>query len=182
MPRGRPPIVQQSALLEAVVEKKQEILDENNSVVPPTNPVWEIIAEKLLHKVQPSSIYSYVVNNRFGLKTALVGQSNPPNIMNDLDISSVYESDESLRQKQPGFAFILKLSKSEFEELISESQRQFRDRKGNQRFRVVNILKPQKWTEFISQKIYDDFHLLHGYHFKGSYVSRDKTSAAFTGK
>jgi len=54
--------------------------------------------------------------------------------------------------------------------LIVETSRTYKDNKGVVRHRIINVLQPQKWTEIFSKKIYDQFRMTHGYHFKNSYV------------
>lgn len=190
MPRGRPPSVDNDSVIQAILNHRHDIIcdGKSSSFVQETHSVWTAIAEELLHKIKPSSLYSYVVNNRFSLKNLLLGPAEnvlndeTTKNLNDSTSSTLGEKDCSSSKKNTDLGFVLTLSKNEFDDLILETQRQTRDKKGKRKFRMVNILKPQKWTEMISKSIYDEYRLPHGYHFKNSHINRDKTSGGFTGE
>lgn len=182
MPRGRPPSVESKTVVQAILNHKNDILPdkEGNAIVVESNPVWSTIAQELLNQIKPSSLYSYVVNNTFHLRDLLFGlDENSCNVMQKS--TSSIKMDHSVPRTKTDLGFILTFSKNEFDDLIMETQRQARDKNGKSKFRIVNILKPQKWTELISKKIYDEYRLSHGYHFENSHISRDKTSGGFTG-
>jgi len=62
MPKGRPPAVGTDLLVATILREKERIVKDSN-VVPETHTVWKEISENLEKKVQPATLYSYVVNN-----------------------------------------------------------------------------------------------------------------------
>ncbi|KAG5864213.1 hypothetical protein JTB14_010021 [Gonioctena quinquepunctata] len=93
-----------------------------NIIVDGTNDYIQSVG----NKIKPSSLHSYVKNDRYSLRKILLG-------LNDNDISKVSTGD------------------------------------------------PQKCTEIMSKKIYDEFRIPHGYHFDTNYINKDKNSGSFTG-
>ncbi|KAG5860832.1 hypothetical protein JTB14_019385 [Gonioctena quinquepunctata] len=177
---GRPASIINDQIVYAILEQKNKVIVDN-SIVSKTNIIWITISEDPGNKIRPSSLHSYVTNNRYSLRKILLG-------LNDDDISKVSTNDtlnSSSSFLEPvenfNFVFTLTFGKSEFEELLIETSRQYRDRKGNKRMRIVNILQLQKWTEITSKKIYDEFRIPHGYHFVTNYINKDKNSGCFTG-
>lgn len=181
MSRGRPPAVDSQIIIDAIIQHKDEVISKpNNVIVSERHPVWTNISQKLLNKIKPASLYSYVANDRFNLKKLLLGISDVNNksieSVNPLDSSS-----SSISADKSNFIFILTFGKAEFENLIIETSRKYRDKKGIERIRIVNVLHPQKWTEIMFKKIYDDFRLLHGYHFEKNHINQNKDSGGFSG-
>lgn len=188
MPRGRPPLIDSKLIIEAVLKHKNRIVreDDINFISPETDSVWTEISEDLCNKIKKSSLYSYVMNNKFELRDLLCGSvnngANTTFTDNTISSSSSNDSDESLKNENSSFIFTLSFGVTEFKKLIVETVRQCRDKKGNSKTRIVNILEPQKWTEVFAKAIYDDFKLSHGYHFKNNYINKDKESGGFSGK
>lgn len=77
MSRGRPPSVDKKLIVDCVLKYKEKIVceEEENRIVKETNPVWQSISADLENKIQPTTLYSYVVNNRFSLKEYLLDLS-----------------------------------------------------------------------------------------------------------
>lgn len=153
MPRGRPPKVEIQKIIEIVLMHKDEIIHDEKShdLVPETHSVWKIMSAKLLHGIKPSSLYSYVVNNRFSLKNLLFGETESNSVKNnDTTTSTVEETESPIKKIDLGF--ILTFTKNEFDDLVMETQRRTKDKKGGTKLRIVNILKPQKWTDIVSKK------------------------------
>ncbi|KAG5868069.1 hypothetical protein JTB14_020742 [Gonioctena quinquepunctata] len=157
---GRPASINNDQIVNAILKQKNKVIVDN-SIVSKTNIIWITISEDLGNKIKPSSLHSYVTNDRYSLRKILLG-------LNDNDISKV-STDDTLNSsssflepvENSNFVFTLTFGKSEFEELLIETSRQYRDRKGNKRMRIVNILQPQIWTEIMSKKIYDEFRIPH---------------------
>lgn len=185
MSRGRPPTVKNFLIIEAILKYKDQVVYKSESgddaLVSETNSVWMLISKELDNKIKPASIYSYVVNDRFGVRKLLVHEiSNGKSSDSENPDSERSESSFNSKNKS-NIIFSLTFRKTEFEDLIMETTRQYKDKKGVSRTRIVNILHPKKWTEIMARKIYDDFRLHHGYHFESSYLSKDKGSGRFTG-
>lgn len=181
MSRGRPPTVETSELVDAVLKHKDEIVLPNGTeFVSGKHDIWTLISEELLCKVKGNSLYSYVVNDRFNLKKLLLGIEKPHAIKECHDTTSETNEEDSLDEKS-NFIFQLSFGQQEFASLIIESAKKYKDKSNKTRIRTVNILKPGEWAELISKKIYDDFKLCHGYHFKNHYINSDKTSGSFEG-
>lgn len=93
MSRGRPPSIDKKLIIEAVLKYKNRIVRENdNLILSETDSVWTVISEELSNIIKPSSIYSYVVNNRFDLRQLLLNsENNGANItITDNTISSIH--------------------------------------------------------------------------------------------
>jgi len=73
------------------------------------------------------------------------------------------------------FPFVLTIQKSEFEKLILETPRTYKDSKGLCA-RLINVLQPQEWTEVFSKTIYDEFRMSHCYNFESNYINSEKNS------
>lgn len=187
MSRSRPPAIESEVIVQSILKYREKIIlkDEENCIVKEKDSIWHTISNDLKYKVQPTTLYSYAVNNRFSIKNLLLGKSsesfenlNASNC-NIIESSSDYESDFNYKNN---IIFTLTFGKSEFEKMIIQSARSYKDKKGIPRVRIINVLKPEKWTEIISKRIYNDFNLSHGYHFKYNYINSDKESGGFKGK
>lgn len=181
MPPGRPPSVKEHEIVDAILKYREGVVvqdDENYSVVLEKNPIWSIVSEDLSNRVKPGTLYSYVVNDRFNLKNLLLGDCG--NHSSDEDDKNLHDVESEVSDSYDAnpvdvnnFIFILTIPKTKFTSLIMETIRQSKSDKGKKRKRIMNILKPQEWTKYLSKKIYDDFHLQHGYHFKSHHVTKD---------
>lgn len=184
MLRGRRACVERQQLVNAVLRYKDELLDcKRNAIVSECHSVWNDISKELLNKISFRSIYSYVTNNRYDLRNIVIGipDANLRGNINDIATESVDGSDIS-DDEEKCFVFMMSFPKTEFDNLIVQTARRHKDKNGNFAMRIVNILQPNKWTELMAKKIYDDFRLSHGYHFKVNYVNNDRESGGFTGK
>lgn len=183
MTRGRPPSVDSELIIKTVLKYKNEIIykSSENAIQPEKDRIWSIISEELSNRIKPSSMYSYITNNRFNLKNLLfdknVGNDDSTISADDNNISS-----SSVSEENGNIVFMLTMRKVELDELVIETIRKCKTKRGKAGMRVVNVLHPQKWTEIISKKIYDDFRMPHGYHFKSNYINQDKETGSFSGK
>lgn len=183
MSRGRPPIVDSQLLIETVLKYKDKIIveSERKLIVPEKTPVWSLISDELEGKVKPNSLYSYVVNNKYNLRSLLLGEPvfvNSPSIHNSTNCTI---SDDSYSEEMSNVVFTLTFGKSEFDDLIVETNKKYKDKKRNPRIKTINILQPGKWTELMSKRIYDEFHLSHAYQFDSNYINSDRKSGGFKG-
>ena len=98
-----------------IIENKEKIIV-NKSILSKSDKLWESLAEKC--HVKSSTLYSYVVNNKFGLKDALF-----KNVLDSIVNNVESETDQSalnLSFNCPDeFSFIIK--KAEFENLLVKS-------------------------------------------------------------
>lgn len=182
MSRGRPSIVDPQLLIETVLKYKEKIIVESEEklIISEKAPVWSLISEDLERKIKPNSLYSYVVNNKFNLRSLLLGETEPESI-NSPSTTSTISDDDTFSEKKCNLVFTLTLGKSEFDDLIVETNKKYKDKKGNPRIRSINILKPGKWTELMSKKIYDEFRLTHAFQFDSNYINNDRKSGGFKG-
>lgn len=176
MVRGRPQIVNTEILINEILNHRDEIVnsESESGLVTEKHAVWQAISKILDNKIKPSSLYAYVVKNKYDLKTLIVGKPVSENP------SEYAASNSSISDSSDDFNFVLTFAKSEFSGLVLQSVRQYTDKNNFKRSRYVNIMHPQKWTEVVSKKIFNEFRLPHGYHFKTSYLEQD-CSGGFTG-
>ena len=78
--------------------------------------------------------------------------------------------------------FTLTIPTNDFNNLIMETCKRQKNKKGKIRIRIVNVLKPNEWTSVITKRFFDDFRIFHGYHFKNHYISGNRQTGAFKGK
>lgn len=166
-----------------VVLKFKDKLVRGSQVVPASNSVWFEISSELNGRVKGETIHSLTVSNRHGLLNKLF---NRPQIDECIDAPShseleFDESNTTLETSLPkSTAFTITFSKSEFEELVTETSSIVKY--GNkQRIRKYTILKQKKWTEILAQKIFNETGLEHGFHFKTHYIFRDATGGSCKG-
>ncbi|XP_067617222.1 uncharacterized protein [Eurosta solidaginis] len=90
MPPGRPPTIDNLHIIEAVLMHKDEIIADEKikSLVPKTHSVWSKLSEKLGDRIKPCSIYSYVVNDKFSLRTLLFNNTESSLLKNENEIVS----------------------------------------------------------------------------------------------
>lgn len=89
-----------------------------------------LISKELDNKIKPASIYSYVVNDRFGVRKLLVHEiSNGKSSDSENPDSERSESSFNSKNKS-NIIFSLTFRKTEFEDLIMETTRQYKDKKG----------------------------------------------------
>lgn len=176
MPRGRPSNIDPTKLIEIVSNNKNKIIVQDvnglSVFVPQKNSVWSEICNELDQQIKPATLYSYIVNNRFNLKSIISGDKDIEFSSGTNESSEVNVIKDDLDNE---INFILSLKKTEFLKMILETKREYRDRKGIRRTRTVNILHPKKWTEIVTKRIFDEYRLPHGYHFTTSYLSRDNS-------
>lgn len=179
MARGRPPTVGREVLISSVLKFKEKIIsnESESGVISENSPVWQDISVELGNKIKPTTLHSYVVNNKLNLRTLLLGAEKLKNTQIQSDDEIKIKSDARKTQSH----FVLTFAKSEFSDLIIQTSRPYKDKNKIDRIRTVQILQPKKWTEKVAKKIYDDFRLPHGYHFKGSYINQENGSGGFTG-
>lgn len=173
MAPGRPPSIDNILIAECVLKHKDRIIcnNEENWIVKEANSVWESINKNLGYKIKPGTVYSYIANNRFDLKTLLLGEN--PTVKSNNDTATTASDLDSDEENKSDFIFTLTFGKAEFDALIIQASINYKDEKGKNRNRIINVLKPGEWTEIIAKKIYHDFRLTHGYHFKNNYVNID---------
>lgn len=68
---GKPNTVEPAEIVEKILLHKNEIVN-NQTVCSSKHEVWKRIGDDL--KLAPSTIHSYVCNNRFDLKNQLLGE------------------------------------------------------------------------------------------------------------
>ena len=67
--KGQPSLIDSKQLVEKIISVKGSIV-ENDKIVSATNQIWTTLAVAL--SLSPSTIHSYVVNNRYNLKNLLL--------------------------------------------------------------------------------------------------------------
>ena len=104
-------------------------------------------------KLYQTSHNSYITNNRFNLRSLLLGtdiDDNESKVSSDnISISSSSDPEENAN-----VLFTLTMRKAELDELIIETIRKYKTIRGKSGIRVVNILHPQKWTSRNGRKLY----------------------------
>lgn len=74
--RGKPCIVDADTIIREVLFFKDEIV-QSGKIVTLRHEVWSTLSQKL--SLSPSTINSYVLNNRFGLRNLLYGDGDKGN-------------------------------------------------------------------------------------------------------
>ncbi|CAH1183973.1 unnamed protein product [Phaedon cochleariae] len=182
---GKRPLVPRNILVETILKHKHELVF-NNEIARATAAVWKVIEAGLDNKIKATSLHSMCVGNRYHLKSLLTDTAT-------LDADQEYEvslneceSSESNRNSMRNslgnsFNFILSIKTSKFESLLTERVYARKTMKGKIGERRITIFQPSKWTEIVSKKIYDDYRLNHGYHFKNHYLTRQADYGVFKG-
>lgn len=124
----------------------------------------------------PTSLYTIVSCNRYGIRNKLINHPEHESAMDSLNISdhtTVNESfaSEHSKNMEP-VIFTIMIPTQEFEELII-----FKSYKRMQRNKIRNriwkTLRPGIREEFITHKIWDATHLKCGFKFRNHYLSND---------
>lgn len=123
--RGKPAKVDKELLKSLILENKSSIISKNNVIASAQNEVWTQISSQL--EISASTIHSYVLNNRHGLKDDLIGKKREENNSGDekcyeteTDQSSVNNStDEEKNDAMIHFSFGIK--KATFNDMIVET-------------------------------------------------------------
>lgn len=71
--RGKPAAIDHQLMVHTILQHKSEILN-NDKIVSATSEVWTKIASELDNKIKPTSLHSYVTNNKFELNTRLLNK------------------------------------------------------------------------------------------------------------
>lgn len=168
--RGRPAHVSKEKLIATILEHRIDIVSEQDAdhIISEHHAIWSQIEEELLHKIEATTLYSYVCNNKYDLKTLLLGKT-PEEIYDFLngeeDVSSDVETKET---RDCTFNFLM--SKEELDTLVTGRFKTYKDKNDDDHERWINILQPKKWTDIFSRKIAKESGLLHGYGFKNHHI------------
>lgn len=76
MPPGRKAVIEPHIVIEAILARKDQILLPGGKILPKSNVhVWEEISKSLGYKKKAMSLYSFVTDNKYGVRDLLNGQS-----------------------------------------------------------------------------------------------------------
>lgn len=183
--RGKPPVISRDLLVEIILKYKNEIVFENQ-IARATANIWKTIEEEIDHKIKATSLHSMCVGNRYGLKSLLT--NIPTNMLTDLETieEEMGRSDDSVSSHETDkhifLNFILTMKTTKFDSLLTERVYSTKTKNGKKKHRRVTIFQPKKWTEIVSKKMFDDYRLHHGFHFKNHYLTRRADYGVFQGE
>ncbi|KAK0072461.1 hypothetical protein PV325_011331, partial [Microctonus aethiopoides] len=169
--RGKPSLIDSKKLIEKIVSEKENIVVDNR-IVSATHEIWTTLALAL--GLSPSTLHSYVVNNRYDLKNLLLD-----NIFNESknsemsDENNVTLNSTTCSIGENEFSFALK--KADFEKMITETTT-YTTIQGKKKRRVRTILKQNLWTDEISLAVWNAIKCEHAFKFESHYLTRDGSS------
>lgn len=177
---GKRAAVNSSDLERIILNFKDQIL-KNGQISSRGDKVWEDISKQLEGKVKPTTLHSYVVGTRYNFRQKFLGdEERPKGRLTDNSRDSTH-SDTSINLDGVNHSFIISLTKTEYQKLLTERLYKRSDR-GKAGQRMHTILDPTRWTEIISKKIFDDTRLRHAFNFKTHHLYRDGSEGKIKGK
>lgn len=170
--RGKPNYIPLATIEKAILMRREDIV-KNGLPVPATNKVWAEISFALGSKIKPTTVHSYAVGARYGIREKLVEKKR------EKSVDACSSSDTPTRSDRMEFEIIL--TKTEFQNLLTEKPYK-RTIKNQGRRRWYTVLRAPDWTEFISKSIFEKTRLRHGYHFKNHYITQGGATGKINGK
>lgn len=117
--KGKKPVIDRESMEKVLLDHSKNLI-RGNSVVPKTDEIWKVVAQKIQNS-KPETLYSYVVNDRFNLKKILFGRAISPEVnAND----SVNDNREPVMLQNPVKNVNFSMPKEEFNQLICDVMRQ----------------------------------------------------------
>lgn len=184
---GKRPLVPRDTLVETILQHKNELVF-NNEIARATAEIWEVIEAELGNKIKATSLHSMCVGNRYNLKSLLTDiasldiEHEKEVSLNDSKLSSELSPEMFFESKRNSLNFILSIKTSKFESLLTERVCARKTKKGKMGERRITIFQPSKWTQIVAKKIFDDYRLNHGFHFKNHYLTRKADFGIFKGE
>ena len=174
--KGQPSLIDSKQLVEKIISVKGSIV-ENDKIVSATNQIWTTLAVAL--SLSPSTIHSYVVNNRYNLKDLLLDKifyDSENSVNNKENNISLNSTASSVAQNEFSFAF----KKAEFEKMMTETT-SYTIIKGKRKRRVRTILKQNIWADEFALAIWNAVKSKHAFKFKNHHLTRDGSSGQIKG-
>lgn len=184
--RGRPPKIPSQSIVDAILDESNRILIVD-SVVEKGHEVWQEISANLNNSISPNSLYTYVVNNRFQVKSKLlelngiVQRSDNPSAyasdQSDTSLSDDNDSDSSAADNLIRL-YTIYFTPEEFQGLI-----EIKVRRSYRKGKLVKYkaLKSGIWEDIINDRLVGSTKITCGFGFKTHYICADGNSGSFKG-
>ncbi|KAK0071756.1 hypothetical protein PV325_008116, partial [Microctonus aethiopoides] len=169
--RGKPTKIDSNKLIQRIICERGNIVVDNK-IVSATNEIWTTLSS--VFELSPSTLHSYVVNNRYNLKNLLlydiVNESEKSEMCDDNNITlNSTMSTNGLCE----FSFALK--KADFQRMITEITT-YNNIQGKKKRRTRTMLKQNLWTDEISFAMWNAIKSKHAFKFENHYLTRDGSS------
>lgn len=140
--------------------------------------VWSRISEDLGKKKSGNSLYTFVCNNKHGVRDVLNNkkvevlrapsqQQSNEKAMDDSSSNSSMDVDEEFIK-----TITLSMSRHHFNQMVADK---------TYKSRCVKKLMPGVWQKEVSERLWNATKLRCGFHFKNNYLNNDLTSGSIKG-
>lgn len=186
--RGRPASVEAQKIIEAILPRSKEIIiSKSGSIIEKTNDIWKTISAELKNVISPLSLYSYVTDNRFEIKSKLYELEGilPDMSQNSIDTTAedsvnLSHSRDSNSHENIKRSYKIFLSKEVFQALIVVKTRK-RPTGRNKKIETYKAFKPGVWEDVINDLLVDSTKITCGLSFVTHFITADESSGTFKG-
>lgn len=181
---GRIPLIDPSIVVSTLFNYKEIILLANDKILSKTHSIWKQISEELEGKKSSSSLYSFVCDNKHGIRDLLNSREKvkkndvPSNAIDDKNVESVEDCDNSFNSSfeadNPEIVkHILSMSRKNFNAMTTDKM--YKGRK-------VKKLLPGVWQQKISELLWNYTKMSCGFNYKWHYLNNDLDSGSIHGE
>lgn len=175
MKRGRIPKIDSSIVIDIILKYKEVVLLPNDKIISKTNPIWMQISEELDRKKSSASLYSFVCDNKYGIRDLLNNRKVDIKINNSINLNDSSSTINSTieNDSEENSECVISMPRQNFDNLIIEKVY-----KG----RRVKKLSPGLWQREISERLWNNTRMHCGFNFKWHHISNDMSSGSIHGK